>query len=178
MDLKQYCLKAGLWKKFINMNIEDFDKKGILRKTQEKGSYVLFGPCGTGKTLLMNLRFKEYINQSIEQRLNLKVRMISMYDLLDMYTEDKPKFRELLKADILGVDDAADGFLLSSKSIEYTSTILNRIVRDRDKNCLITWFTTNLNKNELGKLQDRLLSICNEHFTWVEVAGEDRRAKK
>ena len=186
------------------MNIEKYQHSGILPKWHEKefkdfvndpvtlkkilryidkadtnlkkgvGLY-LYGSNGRGKTLLMNLSFKAFLEKGYT------VKIISLSSLITKFVagwyspeEKRDLQRTLCTVDFLGIEELGKEF--RSKESDLGVMVFDNILRLRVQSNLPIWITSNTPPNEISEkysigISSMLLESCVE----VPVNGEDFR---
>ena len=144
-----------------------------LKFYKEKGVGLLYaGNTGTGKTSLMSIALK-YIVQA-----NWKVFMTSLSELVEAIkrswdTKDTTLVDVCKKVDYLGLDDLGKEH---QGPTGFSAVTFDNLLRHRVQHCLPTFFTTNLNKNQI---KDRYgapaLSLIEGKSKVIQVVGSDYR---
>ena len=151
-------------------NFAKFRKEGV--------GLFLYGPNGTGKTLLTNLAFRQLYETGIKQ-----VKIISMATLVDLRTaswadpEAKETFDSIYKTNVfLCIEDLGKESVGRSEASALATSTLDKILRYRVQSVLCTWFTSNVSPSELsGLYSPDIVSMLHEACMPVPVPGQDFR---
>jgi len=170
-------------------DLEDERTRGIVTKYvdnldtmwQRGWGFFMYGPNGTGKTMLASIILKEAV------RRGFTIYFSSLAEVLQRYCDSlyKPELRaeferQILSADFLVLDDI-DKAYRSDKST-FTDSAYDFLFRSRADKCLPIIVTSNVKRDDLIQNQQReksfglsLLSLFSEHLKDLRVVGEDRR---
>lgn len=157
---------------------------GKLKEAQEDGvGLYLWGANGTGKSMLMNLAFKEII---ITHRKS--VRIFSMDQLVSFFTdswyssEARHELRDvLLKVDFLGIDEFGEN--LKKGGTDYLPDVvknaLESILQVRIQSGKPTWIASNTEPKYVKDIfSEDVASLLKEACLPVQVTGTDYRGVK
>lgn len=181
-----YYLLCGIRKKWHQKTFNDFindDKALSIVKTymlnckemlsDGKGLY-LWGANGTGKTMLMNIAFMEFI------RRGYKVRIFSMDEFVSQYTDgwysetSRKEFMNLLcTVQFLGIDEFGKNV---SGIPDLVKRVMESVLQYRVQSNLPVWITANTEpKNVKTVFSEDVASLLNEAVLDVCVHGADYR---
>ena len=159
------------------LNILNFFFDGILKLKSPKRNFVLHGPVGTGKTVLIKslFAFTAYINVIPFPS------FIPVYKLISEFRESGQEALEtILRPKILIVDDLGSEDIVSDYGTK--RSLLSELIYSRYDSFLSegkrTFFTTNLTLKELksfygDRVFSRLIELCE--YDKTALTGNDRR---
>lgn len=151
----------------------DFYKKQIRKFVEEESdmNVLLYGNNGTGKTMLMNLAFKDLLHSG---------NNVYIYDFRVLVQEyfngfgSSEQFNELLNCDYLGIDDLGKEFSNSGVSKELITTVLDYTLRHRYHRQLPTWITSNITLSEIKTIYgDHIASLLKRSSVAISITGKD-----
>jgi DNA replication protein DnaC len=187
MDFNEHYLSCGILSKWHNKTFADFTNDDRAKKivldylenprqalTDGVGLY-LFGNNGTGKSLLMNLAFKELLKK------RYKVQVTNLDGLVHSFTQGwydgdaRKSLNSLLtRTDFLGIDDLCKEF--HSKNSDLVVTVLDHVIRFRTQMGKPTWITSNKKPKLISTIYtEDIASMLREVCVDVFVDGEDFR---
>jgi len=181
-----YYLLCGIRKKWHNKEFSDFtndeEALGVVKKYLKNTSEMLkmgsglylWGANGTGKTMLMNLAFKDFI------RKGYKVRILSMDEAVDQYTSgwysesSRREFMDsMLKASFLGIDEFGKNDVALPDLVK---RVMESVLRYRVQSNLPIWIASNTEPQNVKNIfSEDIASLLNEAVLGVCVRGEDYR---
>ena len=145
----------------------------------QKDNVYLWGGCGSGKTRLMNILAKKYIDVGARPRKDIRIlrpmQLLRMFRCLEP-REEEVLYENLSNLPILMIDD-----LGVEKSTEFAISTLYEIISMREgkgRNGLV--ITSNFSLDGLAskigddRLSSRLAGMCKV----VSITGKDWRLKK
>lgn len=145
---------------------------------------LLWGKNGTGKTAIAVIIAKEY-RRRFSTVLFLPAAHIKDYVIQKIqFDEDESYWQRALSVDVLVIDDLGKGTVDGE---DFTTRLLDDLVRSRCSNRQITIITTNMNVKKISSeadtrdndlktyLKASTVNVLKEHVIAVHVRGEDRR---
>jgi DNA replication protein DnaC len=166
---------------FDNFTENDAVKQLVLdyieeAKTMKKEKGFLFtGGNGTGKTMLMNLLMKKFID------MRETVHVISFPTLVGQYAKNwrgEGMLGALMKVQYLAIDDMGKEFTSSDVSKDLVTSAFDYVLRYRTQDCKATFITSNLKLHEIRDVYSPAIeSLTSEAMTIVELDGQDYRRK-
>lgn len=167
---------------FDGYEITEWNKRAIeivKNFESQKDNLYLWGGCGSGKTRLMNILAKMYLDKGARPRKDIRIlrpmKLLRMFRGLEARDEER-LYEELSCLPILMIDD-----LGVEKSTEFAISTLYEIISMREgkgRNGLV--ITSNFSLDGLAskigddRLSSRLAGMCKV----VSIAGKDWRLKK
>lgn len=141
---------------------------------------LLYGPPGSGKTMLGSLVLKAYAAKGYS------ICFTSFIELLDgkksswSNKEEKDWFaRQVTHTDILMIDDPGKEFKTDGRGADFINTLLQEVVRYRVSNDLPTIITSNLDPSRFrDSYGSDVGSLLTESTQTQSVLGADVRQKK
>ena len=144
----------------MNYVDEDFEK-----------NVLLYGNNGAGKTMLMNIAFKELIHKQKE------VYIIDFRNLVREYIKSwrgESKIPKIMSVDYLGIDDLGKEFSAGDVSKELAVTALDYVLRYRFQRMKPVWMTFNLTLKEIEPTYGKsIYSLLLRSSEAVCFDGED-----
>lgn len=170
-------VRCGIWELWHPLEwtdyVSEFDYVAQLRKAINEGSeqgWMLRGPNGTGKTMLLNLAMMELHGSG------KSVYVIDFRDLVKQYTlnwRSKGILTRLMMVDYLAIDDIGKEFD-SAGSKELAITALDYVIRYRFQRKKPTWITTNMLLDEMKtSYNEHIASLLKRCMVSMTIAGED-----
>lgn len=193
MTRKEYYQYCGIFSKWHNKKLEDFDNdpkaKKKVKKYVDKANLAidrgvgifLYGDNGTGKSHLLNTAFMELIEKRFTVRILQLSELVSKYADAWYSDEASDDFALILKTQFLGIEEIGKEFRAKirdadSKNQDLTITVLDSVIRYRLQNSLPTWFTSNLAPSAIKtKYSEDIFSMLKEHAIPLLVKGVDYR---
>ena len=194
MDEKtvNYYLYCGIKKKWHDRTLSDFENGEIREKVQsyidnvkehhKKGMGVyLFGDFGTGKTLLMNCAFKEFIAKSYSVKIYSLDELIDEFALSWRSDAAKASLEHSMKmVDFLGIDEFGKKALDKTDKAEpinpLAKRVLESIIRYRTQQLKPTWITANVAPKYIKEtVAGSVASLLNECVFPIKIEGTDYR---
>lgn len=171
-------------KRYKNCTVENFNATTVITQShinqliaasKTNNSILLTGTTGTGKTHLAVGFMKKVLANNFIQGRNISYGFIELYNLLNIFFEDKEKYYAIISLDLLTIDDIGTECIK-----EFGESKVYEIINERYKNDLQTIFTTNLSYKEMSKkLGDRVASrIRGMEELKIEFSGDDKRLVK
>ena len=191
--ISEYYSYCGIHKKWQDKTAKDFtndlESLEIVRKYlgnvwshYKKGVGIyLYGSNGVGKTLLLNIVFKELI------RLKFSARIISMSELITKFTsgwhneETRMSLERTLKeVQFLGIEEIGKEYK-NKQTKESTSVglhVLDTIIRHRINESKPIWITSNVHPDQIAEMySEDIASMLREVAIPLKVLGKDYRVK-
>lgn len=179
-------LNSGILEKWHDKTWDDFDndlaaKKRILKylskveqASQEGVGLYLWGANGVGKTLSMNLAFKDLMAKGY------KVHIITLSSLITMFTtswydqdQRTALYQRLLLVDFLGIEEIGKEF---KSATDLGAVVLDSIVKYRVQRQLPIWATSNVSPSSITSMYtEDIASMLKESCVAIQVMGSDRR---
>ena len=158
--------------KFISDEEKILEKKikEYLQNTIDKGLFI-YGSVGVGKTHLAFAVVRRVIDI-----LGSEAKVFSVPRMIADYKESNFDNRNIIKAEIIPIavfDDLGSEYISEMSRELITRIIDQRLIYNR-----LTFITSNLNPEMIGKLIDvRLISRIKALTYSIEITGEDKRNK-
>lgn len=178
--LHRLLLSRGILENWHDKTFADYQNTAQLEKlikflNENKGRGIcLLGGTGTGKTMLMNLVFKEMILKN-----GTDCFIISFTDLVTLYAakwKGSEEFDEVVSHRYLGIDDLDKGFQVTENSKELSKATLDYVLRKRVQRNFPTWVTTNLAMSEIQSFFGEYInSLFKEAFDFLHFSDNDFR---
>jgi DNA replication protein DnaC len=168
------------WKHFTNCPAAKTEVQNYLAKIQtarEDGvGLYLWGANGVGKSLCMNIAFKQLLAQGY------KVHIITLSTIITKFTgswydseQRNELYGRLLNVDFLGIEEIGKEF---KSATDLGSVVLDSIIKYRIQRGLPTWATSNVKPTEIsGTYTIDIASMLKEASVPVQFVGEDYRDK-
>jgi len=175
---------VGILAKWHDKTFDDFTGDPLIKKfildyvaasaeTPQHKGVLLTGEYGLGKTLLMNLAFKEFVRQ------RYTCQVISFPMLVSYYTRNwkgEAGLSKLMNVQYLGIDDAGKEFSYSDVSKELVTSAFDYVLRYRTQDNKATWITSNLAAGSFkSTYSNAIASLLTEACFLCEVDGTDYR---
>lgn len=177
IDYRTLYTSRGIWEVWHDKEWEDFRDEKIRKlvkvvvDNQDRRNLILYGPNGTGKTLLMNVAFKELYHKGFT------VHVIDFRDLVREYTKSfngDNSFYELINVDYLGIDDLDKEFKNSGAGKDLVNTVLDYTLRYRFQRQLPIWVTFNMLLSQVESVYNvHIASLLKRSSQIVTFRGED-----
>lgn len=178
MDYKEVYIKRGIWEVWHNLDWNDYTEEYYREKVQEfvkmdePKNVLLYGNNGTGKTMLMNLAFKDMIVY-----LNRDVQIIDFRNLVKEYVaswRNNGRLKDLLDCDYLGIDDLGKEFNSGEVSKELAVTTLDYVLRYRVQRQKPVWMTFNLMLSDIETTYNKhIASLIKRSSVALPFDGND-----
>lgn len=193
--MKRKYLESGILEKWHDKTFEDFTNDDYALKQvkhcvenidamyKDGVGVFLWGSNGVGKSLLMNVAFKEIMKKvkksSSSTIKHYTTKIITLSTLVTTYTnswynkEDAHFLDEVKNVDFLGIEEIGKEF---KSATDLGSVVLDTIVKYRVQRMLPIWATTNLEpSNVVGYYTEDIASMLREAVLAVQVTGKDMR---
>ena len=140
----------------------------------------LYGPNGSGKTMLGSLVLKAYAAKGYSICFTTFIELLEGKKSSWSDQDEKDWFaRQVTNADILVIDDPGKEHRVSERGIDFINSLLQEVVRYRISNNLPTIITTNLDPADFRKAYGADIgSLLTESTIIQSVPGIDGRRKK
>lgn len=188
----KYYLQCGIKKKWHGKNLSDLEDKEILSqitkyidnsKTHHKNGMglYLFGTHGTGKSLMMNCAFKEFINKSYSVQIYGLEELIDEFALSWKSDEAKARIENAMKrVDFLGIDEFGKKAMDKGEKAEpmnpLAKRVLESVIRYRTQQLKPIWITSNVAPVHIkNTVSEAVASLLNESVLSIKIEGEDYR---
>lgn len=186
MNINQLYLSSGILEKWHDKTWDDMTncdeaKDAVLhylnkyKEAKKDGvGLFLFGSNGTGKSLLMNLAFKDLIEK------RNTVHIITLSTLITKFTsswyneQDRDElYGHLLNVDFLGIEEIGKEF---KSSTDLSAVVLDSIIKYRIQRNMAVWATSNVRPTEVtNTYTEDIASMMKEACIPVQVTGNDMR---
>lgn len=171
----------GIYELWHDKNWEDFEgdfyKEEVKKLVEEESNtnLILYGNQGCGKTMLMNIAFKELLH------IGNNVYILDFRDLVQAYLKGfgaSEQFKEYLDCDYLGIDDLGKEFSGSGVSKEIVVNVLDYTLRHRYHRQLPTWITSNISLSDISsEYGEYIASLLKRSSIAIPFTGNDYGAK-
>jgi DNA replication protein DnaC len=179
IELKYKYYEAGIPEKFISTTPSDFLNKvpdrvvkytRHLKKWFDRGiGLYLFGPNGTGKSLLSAEIAKYAIRQGYS------VKFISLEHFLKATLENSSELDDIREADLIALEEIEKVYK-PTRDNSFADIIFDDFFRTRSNQRKVTCITSNCDLNGLKGVHGKhIVSLLKEDLITVEVEGKDFR---
>ena len=183
LSYRRLLINNGIFERWVDLTYADYnegkDTTGIVEfvksyETNKKVGLLLRGGNGTGKSMLMNIAFKNKILRGET------AYIVSVNGLVDAYIkrnntgESGTIYWKMANADCLGIDDLGKEFKESPASHGLIHAALDSILRYRYNRVKVTWMTMNLSYAEISTVYSpSMSSLFKRLFHGKELASRD-----
>ena len=147
------------------------------RFPEDRGSFLFYGPTGTGKTFFSNCVAKAFLDRGFSVLYYSSVSLFEKFsEVLSSHDNEAQALLtdRLLQSDLLIIDDLGTELLNN-----YTSGKFFQIVNERAIHHMSTVISTNLDLSTLKeRYTERVASRILSSYEPVRLAGDDIRIKK
>lgn len=185
-------LSSGLLPKWDKYNWDDFTNddrakeliKSYMHKTEDAlidgVGFFVFGRYGVGKSLLVNLLFRDLFDAGY------KVRIISLTGLTELYTaawSDKDKariFKNLVQnIDFLCIEDFGKEYVKKDEDRKsFLTNVMEEVINKRSMFNKATFFASSIGADKISaRYSEHLSSIIQECTVPLKIDGKDYRPK-
>ena len=186
ISLEDRYINSGILEKWHNKTWDDFTNDDAAKKkikhylskivsAQKDGvGLYLWGTNGVGKTLCMNLAFKDLMNE------RKTVHIITLSSIITLFTaswydEEKKQllYGKILNSDFVGIEEIGKEF---KSATDLGSVVLDSIVKYRVQRQLPTWATSNKAPTEITSVYtEDIASMFKESCVHIQMLGKDFR---
>jgi len=177
---KEY-LKAGIFEKWHKTSLAEYEGnenlttfiRDYLNNPIERGIFMT-GINGTGKTMLMNIMFKKFIDSGESALIVPYWEVVKAY--IDSWSNKESVYNLMKKVKYLGIDDFGKSFEGTDNSKRMAKSAVEFLLTYRVQRLKPTFFTSNIQYKDLREeYGDDIASKLNEACVLVEIENKNKK---